>query len=307
MAMAESASFCRTESIAADEPLAGSAPEVSVWIALEYAGPWGAKAVAESALSDGVKHRLSALEDEVEGARVQLVRGDGTTSRPGTVALLLGVCELPRPALVRIDLASHDALLDLDVPGLVARLRAGEAITGAEVVERPVVLVCTNGKRDRCCAKWGAAVHAAMAARGDVQCWQTTHLGGHRFAATLVWLPEGLCYGRVTADEVDALVSAGLRGELYRRDRFRGRTSLPACGQAAEPAWLARIGSRSTRALVDVRCREDGVAEITGADGRVDEVAMRLVQSSATAIPSCGKPAGVVEGWLPIDDPVAPP
>ena len=56
----------------------------------------------------------------------------------------------------------------------------------------PLVLVCTNGRHDPCCATFGrplARVLREGAQRDDV--WECSHIGGDRFAANIVILPEG--------------------------------------------------------------------------------------------------------------------
>ena len=64
--------------------------------------------------------------------------------------------------------------------------------------------------------------------------WQTSHLGGHRFAATLMHFPSGLCYGKVEPADVTAIIDAGKEGETGPLRLLRGRTSLSRPAQAAE-------------------------------------------------------------------------
>ena len=52
--------------------------------------------------------------------------------------------------------------------------------------DEPVFLVCTHGKRNVCCARLGVPLAQALATRHPGQVWETTHVGGHRFAANLV-------------------------------------------------------------------------------------------------------------------------
>ena len=56
------------------------------------------------------------------------------------------------------------------------------------------VLVCTNARRDQCCALLGRPLVATFVDKPptpDTQIWETSHLGGHRFAPTFVDLPSG--------------------------------------------------------------------------------------------------------------------
>jgi hypothetical protein len=76
-----------------------------------------------------------------------------------------------------------------------------------------MLLVCTNGRRDVCCALWGQRFYAAAAALLP-NVWQTTHLGGHRFAATAVSLPAAEYFLlRADGPAPNALLSVRETGE----------------------------------------------------------------------------------------------
>ncbi|MBW1881098.1 MAG: hypothetical protein JRI25_21740 [Deltaproteobacteria bacterium] len=50
----------------------------------------------------------------------------------------------------------------------------------------PLVWACTHGQRDRWCGRHGGRVFSALRDPLWEAAWQTSHPGGHRFAAT--WL-----------------------------------------------------------------------------------------------------------------------
>ena len=116
-------------------------------------------------------------------------------------------------------------------------------------VDGNLTLVCTHGIRDVCCAREGAPVFRALQHTGLGNVWQTTHLGGHRFAATMVVLPAGVQFGRVTAEEVPALISSFERDELYRLDRYRGCTALPREAQVIEAYLREKNGLKALEAV----------------------------------------------------------
>jgi hypothetical protein len=97
----------------------------------------------------------------------------------------------------------------------------------------PVVAVCAHGKHDQCCAVRGRSACKAIADAYPDFTWECSHLGGDRFAATMLVLPEGLCYGRVDSTDSAGLVRRYLDGRLDNRF-LRGRTSLPHAVQAAQ-------------------------------------------------------------------------
>ena len=291
--------FCRLQSIASAEPIAGSAvASTTLVVALEHDGAWGAKAVQESDLPAAAKARLAAWEEDLPGVRVQLIRRGRAT---GERTLLLACTELGHARVVKLSLRDPGDLVALDLPATAAALREGRPIADAVEVTRPQILVCTNGKRDRCCAKWGVPVFRALEPAAGIDVWQTTHLGGHRFAATLLWLPQGICLGRVELGEVDELALAIERGELHRIDRLRGRVSLGPVEQAAEAEWRRRSGN--TR-LDDLRaCELSALGEdewrvrLHDREGGTHELHVRREPTGRTAQPSCGKPAAPIFEW----------
>jgi hypothetical protein len=103
-------------------------------------------------------------------------------------------------------------------------------------VEHPLMIVCSHGKRDRCCAKYGRPLYDELKRKIDPGwVWQSTHVGGDRFAGNLVVLPEGLYFGRVGHEDLDPLLDRYLDRELYL-DRYRGRSAYTVAVQAAELA-----------------------------------------------------------------------
>jgi hypothetical protein len=67
---------------------------------------------------------------------------------------------------------------------------------------------------------------------GD-QVWQTSHVGGHRFAANLICLPDGIYCGRVRPDSAIDLIQ-GYQRRTLNLDYYRGRAHYPPEVQAAE-------------------------------------------------------------------------
>nr|WP_214651111.1 sucrase ferredoxin [Brachybacterium halotolerans] len=104
--------------------------------------------------------------------------------------------------------------------------------TGHPTTE-PAYLVCTHARHDRCCAVRGRPVAQALAHADPENTWECSHLGGDRFATTMIVLPHGLCYGRVPAERAHEILTATREGRIVR-DLFRGRSSLPNVIQAAQ-------------------------------------------------------------------------
>lgn len=75
----------------------------------------------------------------------------------------------------------------------------------SSAVTTPLMLCCTHGKKDKCCAKFGYATYRELArtARQEalpVEIWESSHLGGCRLAASVMVFPAMRKYGRVARD-----------------------------------------------------------------------------------------------------------
>ncbi len=210
-----------------DEPMIGTVEQRPRWLLVEDRGLWGMDAVKD------VMGAGFAAEAKARGVRVLLVRqreGDPAADAVRRTMLVdtstreVASRTIQNPSELRID-----ALADEPVGTF------GEQISG------PFFLVCTNGKRDACCALRGRALMTSLAAEHAERTWECTHLGGHRFAGNLVCLPDGIVYGRVAPTDGPRLADAYLDGRLDPGP-MRGRSGWPAPAQVAERELRFRLG-----------------------------------------------------------------
>lgn len=143
------------------------------------------------------------------------------------------------------------------------------------------VLVCTHGTRDRCCATFGYPVYSRLRraflqdATGASRVWRVSHLGGHRFAPTLLDLPSGHSWAHLDDEAINRLERHdGPPPDLRRHYRgWAALRNLPV--MVAERTVFEREGwawtARSVRA--EILRPTDPVTEqtavrlhITGAD-----------------------------------------
>jgi hypothetical protein len=97
----------------------------------------------------------------------------------------------------------------------------------------PLYLVCTHGRRDKCCAKFGYALYKHLRQRAGASVWQSSHVGGDRFAANLLCFPHGLFYAHATGESGAHIVEEYGRGRVVL-ENYRGRACYSQQLQAAE-------------------------------------------------------------------------
>jgi (2Fe-2S) ferredoxin len=226
----------------ADEALPGSAPVANTHVFLEHLGPWPASPM------EALDLNYAAELDELD-ASVALVRRPapfrdahrGIPDSPYVIVSTGGRVATTRTA----GLPSATTLADA-----IAAMARGELPAGWSY-EPWLILVCTHARRDACCARLGRPlVDDLLAVTDQDRVWETTHLGGHRFAPTCLALPSQVVYGRVTSDRVAELAGAVERGEVVA-DLMRGRSPYSPALQAAEVAARASLGIRDDSLELD--------------------------------------------------------
>jgi hypothetical protein len=226
---------CSHESEARAESLAGTASTVRSWLLLEHAGPWGRDAPADTRMPEGLGAELER-RCRVAGVRPLLIRRAPSTQTTAGVTCFAVRSGPNTPWVETTTLGEIGDALELDL-GALGR---GERL-GLEPRERALFLVCTHGRRDVCCAERGRPLAEALTRAYPDETWESTHIGGDRFAGNLLAFPHGLYFGRVRPKEGPKVASAYLDGRLAL-EHLRGRSCYPFAVQAAEIALREREG-----------------------------------------------------------------
>jgi hypothetical protein len=257
------------------EPMIGTVDQRVRWLLVEDRSAWGSEAV-----SDVLGAEAAATAKRLR-LRVQLVRRrEGPPARDVRRNAILVDTET-RVMAARAISAIDELDVEAAATGPVDAFGAG--------LDGPIFLVCTNGKRDACCALRGRALMNVLAADEPDAAWETTHLGGHRFAANLVCLPDGIVYGRVRPDEGLRLAAAYRAGRLDPL-MLRGRSAWPAPAQVAEAGLRRSLGMERVADLRLVRVDGDSeTATVTFAvaDGTTHRLELRADRSAPARPTSC--------------------
>lgn len=225
--------ICSVDSLNKNESLAGTAPKAQVWFALEYTARWGHKAWEESSIDPAIRQAVDTQLKQIPGARLLLIRQKDRAPHLRFFACVLGNA----PALYKFELESYADLATLDL----AALAAGAEQYGAQRSTQSILLVCTNGQRDACCVLHGVAVYNALHRQFGAAVWESSHHGGHRFAANLLALPSGRSYGRLRAENAAPVAQAVVDGKVPL-EYCRGYCAWPEPAQAAELLLRQRLG-----------------------------------------------------------------
>lgn len=288
--------FCSLRSKEAAEKPFGTASIGDAWLLLEYARPWGAKAFSESALPEAVKTHLAGVMKSVPRSRVLLIKRARRVKGP--LSLFVARSRESVSSILKYEFSEYEQLLDLDLTSALA----GGSPSGATPWESPLFLVCTHGKRDKCCAKFGIPVYKTIRTMvEESSVWECSHVGGDRFAANVICFPDGIFYGHVTEETAKLIVK-----ECYERrivlTNFRGRSCYPYPVQAAEFFARRETGFRGISDLKfltydPLKPNEWRVRFFSEVDAKVHQVSLRSHLSEFQNTLTChsSEPRSVVQ------------
>ena len=226
---------CSHLSEARDEPLAGTASTVRSWLLLEHPGPWGRDAPTDARLPEGLGREIRRRCNTAHVRPLLIRRAPGNVSTEGVACFAIRSGP-ETPWIETTMLGDIGEALSLDLE----ELGRGER-PGLEPHERPLFLVCTHGRRDVCCAERGRPLALELSNAFPDETWESTHIGGDRFAGNLLAFPHGLYFGRVRPAEAAGVAGAYLDGQLAL-EHLRGRSCYPMAVQAAEIGLREREG-----------------------------------------------------------------
>ena len=145
-----------------------------------------------------------------------------------------------------------------DLPAFLEALESGNDLSGwaGTAMTASLVLCCTHGREDKCCAKFGYATYQELArtvADRDLpfEVWESSHLGGCRLAASIMVFPSMRKYGRVAPEQVLPFLQHEADGLPYL-PCYRGQSLLTPAQQCAEISALEWLSDRNICAALSV-------------------------------------------------------
>ena len=242
--------FCSVVSAASGEDPIGSAWHTTRYVMLELPLPWKYDLLDSPNVPPGLKDLVHSLYAQQIYPGLVGFAPDDAWSVPGMTRVI--DYTLPSPPF------SGFGQREYLIPTSQVTEVLGESLAGgstgaldAYAVRAPVdqrdIFVCTHGAIDACCATYGYPMYKLLRHMADnpahqLRAWRCTHFGGHRFAATLLDMPQGRYWGHLTAQDLGPIVRREGDIELMRK-RYRGWAALPYGGaQVAEGEAFRRAG-----------------------------------------------------------------
>lgn len=203
--------FCSDNSRQLGEELIGSATNNKTYILIECPQPW----MSETWNSKWVPDNLRVLVEEWKKARLPikflLIANNLSHKVDSTTVLIFE----QKDGLSDGYIKQEFQLTNIEqVAGFLKRWLKGITLNAQRIstVTRDI-LVCTHGSHDMCCARYGNPFYAqaqdviSQSSLNNVRIWKSTHFGGHRFAPTIIDLPEGRYYGNLDQESFKSILT----------------------------------------------------------------------------------------------------
>ncbi len=270
--------FCSELSRNRGEHIFGTAPRADTWVLIEHPGSWSEKGFPDDRLELPIRKYIHALARSLRAKKLMIRhrrRGD-------SLRMFLVRSSEQHPSVSMIEFGAYDDLL---------RLAPEDVVSHARPYDRPLFLVCTHGKHDKCCAKFGFGVYCAIHDATPENTWECSHVGGDRFAANLVCFPEGIYYGHASKDAAAEIAAEHIAGRIFL-DSYRGRCCYERPAQIAEylirrETGLTGIYDLSFSSSVETFPGDWRVEFLETRNGRIHEVEFRLRKSSHRHLLTC--------------------
>jgi hypothetical protein len=243
--------FCSDNSRNAQEDMIGSATNCDTYVLIECRPPWAAEPFDTKWLPEN----LRKLQLEIKKAKLSvkfLLIANNESHKANNTTLLIYQAQKGTNNINNINnsYSKHEFLLPSleEVAGVVKKcLAGGNSAYEVEAIASRDILVCTHGSRDRCCARYGNPFYyhaqSTIADLGlkNIRLWKSSHIGGHRFAPTMIDLPQGRYYGGITQEYFQSILTRSGDIDLFNQI-YRGWGMFPESLQVLERELIQRYG-----------------------------------------------------------------
>ncbi|NEQ46826.1 MAG: hypothetical protein F6K00_26105 [Leptolyngbya sp. SIOISBB] len=250
--------------------LIGTAVPAEIFVLLEVPPPWDKPALLSEGVPESLRQAIKPWLDSPTKVRVHLIANEQTATHTQRRILIFQqehrFSSSPGNATVGGRLSRQYTAWETQVPAPADMAPALDSFfhhrsRGASSnlwhrSQQRHLMICTHASHNECCGAYGYPFYQAAIAQvqqlgltEQVQPWQITHIGGHRFAPTLIDFPQGRYYGNLNEGSLQKLLQP--QGDVSPLlATYRGWSALPKPLQILETELLHQHGWRWFAAAV---------------------------------------------------------
>lgn len=213
--------FCAKSSLENKDGLIGTASGFNKLLLIEYNETFEDKAFVNSNIDELVKQKIQEEFIVNSDTRLLLIKRDNpkNINKINVFAIYNDYNNL---SINHFMINAYSEFLEMDLEEIFKKNNYSDSF----------YLVCTNGKKDKCCGKFGMKIYKDLISK-NADVWQCTHVGGDRFAPNIIAIPSLINYGHVENEDLQEIIDCTNKKEVYLK-KYRGSSSLSLYNQAAE-------------------------------------------------------------------------
>ena len=199
-----------------EDPI-GTAPIWTKCIVIELPPPWSAKIEESKHFDESITSYINELNEAGHKIRLQCILPDEQYSTPSMRRVMLFTKD-PEFLLAthRLEYLIPKAFLPDLCRSILKKPQQAEKYTKFKQDAPSIrdILICTHGNRDRCCGSIAVPLYNQLRRQytqpneltNSIRVWRTSHTGGHRFAPTVIDLPQGRYWAYVDELTIDSII-----------------------------------------------------------------------------------------------------
>lgn len=215
--------YCSLNSINSDEKIFATASHFTKLLLVEYNFPWAENPLLENQLSVEVNNFLNQINNPKSLTRVLFIKNKIKSKNLISVFAINNIAT--EPFTNYFSFSDYNSILNINE-------REFFSAKNQTRFDEPLYLVCTNGKKDKCCSKFGIPIYKQLLLLNP-NVWECTHVGGDRFAPNVIHLPYCYFYGQLSINSVNEFYLTTSSKKIFTQN-LRGRSAYNKKSQAAE-------------------------------------------------------------------------
>lgn len=237
--------YCSLNSKAVIEQIFATASYFKRLLLIEYNNAWSEKPIKANNLDEKINDFISKLEKE-HSIKILFIKNKRSRSYSTTLFTVDGAEE--KPIFNHFVLNSINEILNFSIDDLFSK-------TSFNKFKEDLYLVCTNGKKDKCCSKFGIPIFKELT-KYSSHVWECTHVGGDRFAPNVIHLPYYHFYGHLTTSIIADFYTQTFNGLIYLPN-YRGRSVYKTIEQAAEYFLRSKTSDYVSTSINKIDVKQD--------------------------------------------------
>ena len=238
--------FCSDNSRKLGEEIIGTASNCETYILIECSPPWHTQALNSRLIPDNLRQLIADTKSTRISVTFLLIANDISHKKYETTLIIYqkksGISNGFRQQEFKLDNIEQVATTVRKL--LWSKLSDVEP----EIPRKRDILICTHGSHDQCCARYGNRLYFYLKDKlipnlglENIRLWRSSHFGGHRFAPTMIDLPEGRYYGNISAELCPSILTR--KGDIkVLRQIYRGWGILAPPIQVLESELIVQHG-----------------------------------------------------------------